>query len=246
MPGERKTAKSGGVRMDLTMGKNGHASRSATTYCRLLAVAVVGLVIMAVGCGGGSMSSTTGPMSAAQAQAVSGQVVQALSAALGNAFNGVSLDEKPRNLAAALANVHPETSSSNDCTSSGSGTTCNVPISYSGPCSAGGTIGISGDISGSLNNSGTGDFSTQIMVTPTNCVVAGTTFNGDPSITIGGQISLADSNISYPVNFTETGGISYGPNPSGSCTVNVKYSFSSTSACTVTGTVCGQSVNGTC
>jgi hypothetical protein len=193
-----------------------------------------------------SMSSTSGPMTAAQAQAVSGQVVQGLTVALGNALNGVSLTEKRHSLAAAVADIQTEASSSGDCTSNANGTSCNVPISYSGPCSAGGTIAISGDISGNLNTSGTGDFGTQITVTPTNCAVAGTTFNGDPAVTIGGQISLTDENISYPITFTEGGGISYGPNPSGSCQLNVTYSFASNLTCTVTGTVCGQSVNGTC
>lgn len=213
---------------------------------RLLALVAAILAITAGGCGGGSMSSMSGPLSAAQAQAVSGQVVQALTVALGDAFSGVSLTEKPHSLATVLAGAHPATSSSGDCTSNSSGTSCNVPISYTGPCSGGGTIAISGEISGMLNTAGTGDFGTQITVTPTNCAVSGTTFNGDPSITIAGQIALTDDNISYPITFTETGGISYGPNPSGSCQVNVSYSFNANLTCSVTGTVCGQSVNGSC
>jgi hypothetical protein len=223
--------------------------RFETIRYRMLAVMAAALVLLETGCGGSSMSSISppsGPMSAAQAQAVSGQVVQGLTVALENAFNGVSLVEKRHSLAAVMADAHPETSSSGGCTSSASGTSCNVPISYSGSCSAGGTIAISGDISGNLNTSGSGDFGAQITVTPTNCAVSGTTFNGDPAITIGGQISLTDDNVSYPINFTENGGISYGPNPSGSCQLNVTYSFNSNLTCTVTGTVCGQSVNGNC
>jgi hypothetical protein len=229
-------------------GKSGREGWAAKNLCRLLALPVAGLAIAASGCGGGSMSSssTSGPLTAAQAQAVSGQVVQALTAALGNAFNGISLVRKPEALSAALASAHPETSPSSDCTSGASGTSCNIPISYSGACSAGGTIAVNGAISGTLDTSGTGDFGTEIMVTPTSCTVAGTTFNGDPSITIGGQISLANDNISFPLTFTEGGGLSYGPNPSGSCKVNVTYSFNSNAACTVTGTLCGQPVNGTC
>jgi len=216
---------------------------------RLLAVVVVFLIMVASACGGSSMSSTSGPMSAAQAQAVSGQVAQALTVALGDAFIGISLpvEREPRpNLATVLADAHPETSSSGDCTSTPNEISCNVPISYSGPCPEGGTIAITGDISGTLDTVGTGNFGTQITVTPTSCAVADTTFNGDPDITISGQISLTDDNVSFPVTFTEGGGISYGPNPSGSCQVNVTYSFSSNLTCTVTGTVCGQSVNGSC
>jgi hypothetical protein len=48
------------------------------------------------------------------------------------------------------------------------------------------------------------------------------------------------------VSLTEEGGISYGPNPSGSCSLNTTYTINSVSSCTITGTVCGQSVSGTC
>ena len=68
-------------------------------------------------------------------------------------------------------------------TSSDNGPSCNIPLSYTGPCSDGGTISVSGDVSGTLDKSGDGSFSTQITITPTNCAVSGTTFNGDPDIT---------------------------------------------------------------
>jgi hypothetical protein len=55
---------------------------------------------------------------------------------------------------------------------------------------------------------------------------------------------------SYPITLTEAGGISYGPNPSGSCIVNVTISIGNAlnpvTSCTITGTICGQSVNGSC
>ncbi|MGA9689307.1 MAG: hypothetical protein WBQ81_21305, partial [Candidatus Sulfotelmatobacter sp.] len=71
--------------------------------------------------------------------------------------------------------------------------------------------------------------------------------NGDPSIDLSGQINFtANLNPAFPVVFTETGGISYGPNPSGSCQLNATYTINSSLACTVTGTVCGQSVTGSC
>ena len=199
------------------------------------------------GCGGGgsSMMSPNNTLSAAQAQAVSQQVVQAVTAALGSASGSLPAAEARPSLSTAVANVHRETSTGS-CTTNANGQTCNIPLSYTGPCTDGGTISVSGDVSGTLDNSGDGSFTTQITITPANCAVSGTTFNGDPNITVGGQIGFTADNITYPLTFTEGGGISYGPNPSGSCQVNVTYSINAQLTCTVTGTVCGQSVNGSC
>ncbi len=218
--------------------------RRFNCYYALPVLAAI-LAILCVGCGGGS-SPMNATLSAAQAQAVSQQVVQALTAALGNTFGGTPsvANEAHTSLSAAVGEAHPDTSGG--CTVTGTGESCNFPLSYTGPCSGGGTISVSGDVSGTLNSSGDGSIGTQITVTPTNCAVSGTTFNGDPDITIDGQIGFTNSNPSYPITFTEGGGISYGPNPAGSCQVNVTYTINSLSSCTVTGTVCGQSVNGSC
>ena len=184
-------------------------------------------------------------LSAAQAQAVSQQVVGAVTAALGNSL-GVSLpsDEPRPSLGKVVGEIHPDSSS--DCTSSANGESCNFPLSYTGTCSGGGTISVSGDVSGTLSNSGSGSVNAQIMVTPSNCSVSNLTFNGDPDITIDGQLAFANSGPTFPITFSEGGGISYGPNPSGACQLNVTYSINSLSSCTVTGSVCGQSVNGAC
>jgi hypothetical protein len=216
-----------------------------TNRIRSLAVVAAILAIVGSGCGGSSSSSSNNSMSAAQAQAVSGQVVQAVTAAFTSALGGTPAanDARP-SLSTVMADAHPDTSSSG-CTPTSTGQSCNLPLSYTGPCSGGGTISVSGDISGTLDNSGDGTFGTQMTITPSNCSVSGTTFNGNPDITIAGQIGFTNSNFVYPITFMEGGGISYGPNPSGSCSVNVTYSITA-SSCSVTGTVCGQSVNGSC
>jgi hypothetical protein len=212
---------------------------------RPLAVLAAILAMVGIGCGGSSSSSSNN-LSAAQAQAVSGQVVQAVTAALTSALgkDPPAPNHARPSLSTALADAHPDTSSSG-CTSTSTGQSCNLPLSYTGLCSGGGTISVSGDISGTLDNSGDGTFGTQMTITPTNCSVSGTTFNGDPDITIAGQIGFTSDNFVYPITFMEGGGISYGPNPSGTCQVTVTYSINA-STCTVTGKVCGQSVNGTC
>jgi hypothetical protein len=209
---------------------------------RWTAIAAV-LPLLCVGCGS-SNNSTNNSMSAAQAQAVSTQIVQAITQALGTA-NGAA--DVQKNLSAAVRDIRPETSTG--CTSTSTGQNCNFPISLVDyPCSGsqGGTISVTGDIDGSLNDAGGGALGGQFTITPANCSVSNLLVNGDPSISVTGQINFTNTAITFPVVFTETGGISYGPNPSGSCQLNATYTISSTLACTITGTVCGQSVNGSC
>ncbi|MGD0570828.1 MAG: hypothetical protein ABSA78_20710 [Candidatus Sulfotelmatobacter sp.] len=213
---------------------------------RSLAVVAAILAIASGGCGSSSSMTSNNTLSAAQAQAVSAQVADTLALALSGAFGGILPDGARPSLSTAVAAVRPDSSSG--CTPAGSGESCNFPLSYTGPCSGGGTIAISGDIDGTLNNFGDGSIATQIVVTPANCSVSGTTINGDPDITLNGQINFTSGGPTYPITFMESGGISYGPNPAGSCKVDVTYSITNApvSSCTVSGTVCGQPVSGNC
>lgn len=205
---------------------------------------VVTATLLWIGCGGSSQSNT---LSAAQAQAIAQQVVAALAQAIATAASGnpnPPMSESHRHLTTALSGLRPDTSSG--CTTTSMGQTCNFPFSSSSPCPSGGSISVSGAIDGTLTTSGSGSLSTQLTVTPTNCATPTVTFNGDPNITVDGQIGFSNASPTFPVTLTEGGGISYGPNPSGSCQLSVKYSINSLTSCTVTGTVCGQSVNGSC
>lgn len=124
-------------------------------------VAITALFILCSGCGGGS--STPGPntesLSPTQAQAVTDQVVQALTQSLDNTFSAslAGADVARPNLSGAVSRIHPD--SSGGCTSTSTGENCNWPISLLNfPCSGinGGTISVTGDIDGSLNNLGEG------------------------------------------------------------------------------------------
>lgn len=199
--------------------------------------------MMCAGCGSPSHSDT---LSAAQAQAISQQVSHAVGQALSNASASYPLlaEQSARGLSAALGDIRWDQSSA--CTVSAAGQTCNFPLSASVPCPGGGTVSVSGDIQGMLNSSGTGSFDTQIMIIPANCTVSNVTFNGDPAITIAGTINITNTAPAFPVTLMEGGGISFGPNPSGSCQLNVTYTLNSPTSCTATGTVCGKPINGSC
>jgi hypothetical protein len=208
-----------------------------------LACVVAAATLLSLGCGSSSHDNNLSP---AQAQAISQEVVQAVIQAVSNGLGATPPAAKPahRSLSTALGGMQPDQTSG--CTPDASGETCNFPLSFTGPCPAGGTISVAGDIDGTLDNSGDGSINTKITVTPTNCSVSNVTFNGDPNISLDGQLGFTNTAPVFPITLTEGGGISYGPNPSGSCQLNVKYTINSLTSCTVTGTVCGQSVSGTC
>ncbi|MGB6737908.1 MAG: hypothetical protein WA578_08760 [Candidatus Sulfotelmatobacter sp.] len=204
------------------------------------------LALLCVGCGSSSNSANSN-MSQAQAQAVAQQFSQALVQALGSAVPAAeppaTSDARP-SLSTVVSGLRPDALPG--CTSTSSGETCNIPISlmnYRCSGSQGGTVSVTGDVDGTLTNTGSGSLSTQLAITPANCSVSNLILNGDPSINVGGQINFTnDETPVFPVTFSETGGISYGPNPSGSCQVNATYTINSSLSCTV----CGQSVSGSC
>lgn len=221
-----------------TSPKNG---TRITKFVALAAAAVAtSLLLVSAGCGSSSHNLST-----AQAQAVSSEMSTALQAALSASLTADSSTSRHGNpsLSTILSKVHNDQESG--CTVNDSGESCNIPVSYTGNCPGGGTIGISGDFDYTLNTSGSGSDSSTLTITPTNCSVSSETINGNPNVTVATQINFTNDAPVFPITLTETGGISFGPNPSGSCTVNVTYTVNSTS-CTASGTICGQSISGSC
>jgi hypothetical protein len=199
-------------------------------------------LILCAGCGSSKQNSQN--LSAAQAQAVSQEVEAALQAALTAALSSGLPADTHRSLAAIVGHLTPNLSSG--CTTNPNGETCNIPVTYSGACPGGGTIGISGDFDFTLNNSGDGSDSSTLTITPANCSVSNLTINGDPSITVATQMNLVNDAPVYPITLTESGGISYGPSPSGSCSMNATLTINSETSCTISGNICGQTLRGTC
>lgn len=185
-------------------------------------------------------------MTAAEAQAVSEQVVNAAVQSLSSAQlpSPASAEQFRGQLAASLAELHPQQSSS--CTPTANGESCDFPLSRSEACSGGGSISVTGDVQGTVDRSLAGSLAVQLTVTPNNCALPSVTFNGNPDIKIAGNINLTGAEPAFPVSLTEAGGISFGPNPSGRCSLNATFTINSLSSCTVSGTICGQPVNGSC
>jgi hypothetical protein len=107
-------------------------------------------------------------------------------------------------------------------------------------------MSVAGNVIGFVTNAGNGSVQAQFAAMPTNCSVDQIVLNGDPEVTVGGQLRIANWNPVWPLTGREGGGVSFGPNPSGTCQFNVYFSVGSDLSCTATGTVCGQPVSGSC
>ena len=107
-------------------------------------------------------------------------------------------------------------------------------------------MAVSGDIIASLNATRSGSALVQIAAVPASCSVNGMILNGAPQVNVAGQLNVLNDMPEWPVTGSETGAVSYGPHPSGTCQLNLTYTLNSNLSCTVSGTACGQSVSGGC
>lgn len=210
------------------------------------------------GCGtsGGSNGSNGGgtppPLTQAQAQVVGTAISDDLGKALSSAISSPAagpLDISSRDhIRVALERKSETKPVTKPDTLTCSGSSCTLSGTYT--CPDGGTVGVSGSFSGtSTSLSGT------VTETPSNCSDGTVDLNGDPNITVGVRIS--DNSVSTSGSVTLDGGVSFsavqaGQFPSGSCTCNLTVSATvndgsnTLTACSVSGTVCGQSINENC
>jgi len=205
----------------------------------LFSILSIGLVMLACG----SSNSSPKNLTPAQAQSIATAVSNGMAQAMGGAF-GVSLVRPGGN---PVENVEPSSTPTPPiCLLTPAGEVCTWTISSTYACAGGGNIQISGTIGGTLSSSGAGSAQAQIAANPANCSVNGIVLNGNPQVNLAAQLNILNDSPVWPVTGTETGGVTYGPNPSGSCQLNLSFSVNSNSSCTVTGTACGQTVSGSC
>ena len=215
-----------------------HSKPTLRVACAIAALTLISLMSMTCG------SSSHNNVSQAQAQAISAQLFSALNSAMVAGLPPVAASTGTRpSLGESLERAHAQSSG---CTITSSGESCNFPISYQGPCPSGGTMNVAGDIVYTLDTSGNGSDSSTLTVTPSGCVVDNLTINGDPNVTFATQFNLKNNALAFPLTFSGMGGISFGPNPAGSCSIDVKATVASPTACTVSGSICGRSISGNC
>ena len=188
------------------------------------------------------LDSTSKNLSQAQSQAVALAISNGIAQALTGAL-GVVADNTRAN--AMYREAAPQTTGLT-CTPTSTGESCTLPIDATFNCSGGGTLAISGTLSGTLDNSGDGSAQAQLSADPSKCSVDGIVLNGDPSVNVASTVTITADAPVWPITGMETGGVTYGPNPSGSCQFNVTYTVNQNLSCTVSGTACGQPVSGSC
>ncbi|HVN19088.1 MAG TPA: hypothetical protein VMU05_09960 [Dongiaceae bacterium] len=216
--------------------------RTNRAACTIAALTILALFFLACG------DSSSHNLSQAQVQAIS----QQMSSALGSAFVAQVVAVNPAtaatspSLARAMQQIQPDAGAASGCTITPTGQSCDITIAYTGNCPKGGTISVSGDLAYTLDNSGNGSDKSTVTITPASCAVQDVTFSGNPNVSVAIQVGFQNNAIAYPMTFSESGGITYGPHPSGSCSVKVNATVTSPTACTITGSICGRSISGSC
>ena len=188
---------------------------------RLLAALVaVGLTVTACGDDGGGTGTTSGdPLTTSEVDAILSELFD-----IGFDVGGQS--------AAASASATP------------------IPfdesISESAACPGGGSVSLSGNISGSVDDvTFVGNLDMTLTEDISGCVItSGTkkfTVNGDPNITITASMTFTQTSLTG--TFTMKGGFKYTSNDgrSGSCGIDMSVNLATLDA---TGNVCGQSASG--
>ena len=202
----------------------------------LLSTTATMLVLLCCGCGGGGGSDTPPApttITAAQASAAATQIGHSFIAAV-------------------------DTMTSNQCPTIGlkfgQEAYCNIPVASDLACSGGGSVAITGSTAGNMDSTNTGNTISTLTLLPANCAITGTNLvmNGDPSLAIGGSLFFFYGGPST-LTITETGPITYGPKPTGTCRINLTMKASiegnaqrTLQSCTISGTACGQTINQSC
>jgi hypothetical protein len=122
------------------------------------------------------------------------------------------------------------------------------PFSSTVACDGGGSITVSGSSSDNINNSGTGTLTGSYTQTPNNCVVGisrgNVVVSGDPNLTGSWSASYSNGNPVGNMTYSWQGAYRYNGAVSGRCSMNITSSINmSTYSGSVSGTMCGQTIN---
>lgn len=123
-------------------------------------------------------------------------------------------------------------------------------VSVSTACDEGGTFGVDGAISGSIDDQTlAGSLTLDVATSMTDCGFLAEeqvfTFNTNPDLQLEGSVSWDQNGLVGTSTFTYNGGLDWAAadGRSGSCTFNVSVSLAQDGAETASGTVCGVSVD---
>jgi hypothetical protein len=213
-----------------------------STITKVCTFALMGTVLLLVGCGGSSTKNTT-TLSSTQASQLTTETFTNVLDALENIEESDQSNSSRQSNPLAVLSKHRNPSSA--VTSDGiscSGSTCTI-TSVVYDCTDGGTITTSGSES---------ETSLSLTMTPSSCSDGTLVMNGNPDVTLNAKES--DNGTTTTVSLSVGGDISFAPVttgafPTGSCgsdlSVNISVSDStgSLTSCSISGSICGESVN---
>ncbi len=191
-------------------------------YRRLISLAAVTVFSFGAAACGGDKKGGTGPNEESDLSAEEVQDAFSALAAAGLFDFGMGFDPAPDAIGLSAQST-------------------NITIDENGPCPNGGSNKVTGTIAINQQN---GTFNADIRQTHNNCKAPSETgrvwtFNGNPNLRL--QLNF---NATGSFTGSMTGGFKYTSNSSsGSCAANLNFNANAGGAGTVSGTMCGQSVN---
>ncbi len=203
---------------------------------KALTFLLIGSVLLLVGCGSSS-NPNPNHLTQTQAQQLGGEVfTDVFTAIAGDSGSGSDAVHKSGWPALLAKNKNHSYTQTPDASSS----------TYTYTCPDGGTIAVSAS---------SGNNSISVTATPASCSDGTLIFNGDPNITVNGTGN--DNGTTTSVSITVGGGVSFAPVttgafPTGSCKSNMQVSASVTdssgslASCSISGAICGYSMNQSC
>lgn len=219
---------------------------------RVCTLALMGIILLFVGCGSSNSNSSSNPTHLTQAQALQlgtetfTDAFAALKDVAGQVGASSSSDPRSNPLAVLSKHRHASeaaTSGGISCTSS----SCTI-TSFVYDCADGGTITINGSASSESSSSASLD----LTLTPASCSDGTLVVNGNPDITVNAQGS--ENGTTVTVTASIGGDVAFAPVqagafPSGSCASDLSVNASASestdelTSCSISGTICGYTVN---
>jgi hypothetical protein len=207
-----------------------------SSLSKALTLLLVGLVLLLAGCGSSS-NPNPNHLTSTQASQLGSEVFTDIFNAISSGTDSGS-DVRKSGWPALLAKNNKDHAYKQTPDASSS--------TFTYTCPDGGTIAISGS---------SGNNSISVTATPTSCSDGTLIFNGDPNITVKGTGN--DNGTTTSISITVGGGVSFAPVttgafPTGSCKSNMQVSASVTdssgslASCSISGAICGYSMNQSC
>ncbi len=181
-------------------------------------------VVALSGCGLKNVTGTRNGMSSGEA----GIIAKQMSQGFANGLSGVS----PAPPSSPLQGPGPRP------------VAVNVSVDHTTTCTAGGSLHILGSMTGNIDNSGSGVLLLQVTETITDWKCdSNLVINGDPDISVAGNMNFLSGAMSSAATFSFGGGIKWGTSASQSCPISLTVLINTDMTGEVSGTVCGNQVN---